>query len=181
MMHSTISLGKCQSSIKAAIALYDKWVCHFLNKIDIILLKTFSYIMALYKPYTIDTDITLDDVPSLIDNIQDFISRISASNAFECNGVSINLTSWYKYIDNTYLTFILLVDLDNVTNYSIRIHEGVYCSSNKKIIDTDGFINIKADSASVTNAIKDIYAKRIPIINRDLEIDFDAFPYVDPV
>ena len=90
----------------------------------------------------------------------------------------IPLCQWHKYIGNTYLTFKLLINLDDIKNYHIQVCEGGYSETNKGIIYTDCFVDVKVDIESIQQAICDIYLERIPLWNKDHTINCDAFPYV---
>jgi hypothetical protein len=122
---------------------------------------------------------TIDDVPVILDNLAEFIAPfVGAKDEFPMPRISMKLCNLHEYTKNTFMCMTLLINLDDIADYSLRVTEGAYCATNKCIIDTDGFIVIKTDSDSVHSAIRDIHAHTIPLHNIYQSIDFDAFPYV---
>jgi hypothetical protein len=131
-------------------------------------------------PIEYDSDnFTIYDVPVILENIDEFIIPIVAEKyRLPLTRVSVRLCKWFEYKDDTYLSFNLLINLNDITEYSVRVNEGGYCSTNKRIIEFDGFVDIKTDSTSVNQAILDIRQKRIPLWNRVDKMNYEAFPYV---
>jgi hypothetical protein len=121
---------------------------------------------------------SIDDVPIILDNIEEFIIPfVTNIDTYPIPNIDIQLCKWDTYIDDTYLSINLLIDLNNIQDYTVRVNEGFYCDTNKRIIDTDGFLDIKTDTLSISQAINDIHHKNIPLINRVKSIDYNLFPY----
>jgi hypothetical protein len=133
----------------------------------------------MYPQIDIDyNNFDIDDVAVILENIDEFIKYQYQKDNFPMSTVSFHLCKWHEYIDNTYLTFKLLIDLDDITDFHVRVSEGAYCDTNERIIETDAFIDIKVNTDSIQQAICDIHLQRIPLHNRDKVIDYVAFPYV---
>jgi hypothetical protein len=122
---------------------------------------------------------TIDDVPIIIENLEEFIiPYIARQDEFPIPRIDIQLCQWYPFKDDTYISFNLLINLEDITDFTIRINEGAYCSTNNDIIDIDGFVDINPDIPSIQQAINDIKSHSIPLRNRVHSIKFDEFPYV---
>ena len=134
----------------------------------------------LYLPVSIDCEkFNIDDVEWIVNNKEEFIiPYIAIKDEYPLPTLSIQLCNWYEYINDTYISISMLINLDNIDEFSLRVNEGAYCDTNKRIIDTDGFVDIKTDIQSIQQAINDIKNKRIPLYNRVESIDLEEYPYV---
>lgn len=135
--------------------------------------------IQLYTPVKPNCEnFTMDDVPVILQNLEEYlIPYIANKDEYPIPRIDIQLCQWIKYKEDTYLTINLLVNLEDINDYQIRISEGFYCDTNKCIIDTDGFLDIKSDEQSISHAIIDIYNKMLPLRNRDKNISIELYPY----
>lgn len=123
-------------------------------------------------------DIEITEVPEIINNLQEFLDPDVVKNC-ELRQISMQICKWHEVEDDTYFTFLLMINLDNIKDYMIRVAEGTkWGCPDGEISETDAFIDIWPDVESVRDAVKDILLNRIPLWNRDEEIDYDEFPYV---
>jgi hypothetical protein len=84
--------------------------------------------------------------------------------------------------DPVYFTIDCLCDLnDPPGSYFFRIREGHFCDLNKRILESDKFLDIKTDPDSMKGAIVDIEQGRIPLVNIVKFIDTEQFPYATTV
>lgn len=125
-------------------------------------------------------DIALDDVPVIMQNLDEFmVPYIAHKDEFTIDTIAVQLCKWYEYEKDTYITATLFVDMNDMTDRHLRIHEGCYCDANKCIIETDGFVDIKIDHEKhMYDAMRDIHDKKLPLINRVDTIDYERFTYV---
>lgn len=122
---------------------------------------------------------TIDDVEWIVNSKEEFIiPYVAMKENYPLPRLSIQLCEWYEYIDDTYICIDMLINLDDIDDFSLRVNEGTYCNTNQKIIATDGFLDIKTDAVSIQQAVNDIKYKRIPLYNRVETINFDEYPYV---
>lgn len=122
---------------------------------------------------------SLDDVEWIVENREEFIIPFVANkDEYPLPSISIQLCDWYGYVDDTYISIDMMINLDDIDDFSLRINEGAYCDTNGRIIETDGFLDIKTDIGSIQQAIKDIKNKQIPLRNRVTTINVEEYPYV---
>lgn len=140
-----------------------------------------SYKMAYVHIEGYSDNFSIDDVPWILENIEEFLIPIIAEREkFPFGTISTPICQWHKYIDETYLTFTLSINLDDIKDYHIMISEGGWSETNNGIIYTDCFVDVKVDIESIQQAICDIYLERIPLWNNVHTINYDEFPYVKP-
>lgn len=134
----------------------------------------------LYIPISIDCDnFDINDIEWIVSNKEEFIVPYMAmKEEYPLPRISIQLCKWYEYKDYTYISVYMLVNLNDINEFSLRVNEGVYCDTNERIVETDGFVDIKTDIESIQKAITDIKNKRIPLINRVKSIDYQEYPYI---
>lgn len=131
-------------------------------------------------PVSIDCEkFNIDDVEWIVSNKEEFIvPYIAMKDEYPMKSLSIQLCDWYEYKDDTYISISMIIDLDNIDSFSLRVNEGAYCNTNKRIIETDGFVDIKTNIESIQQAIHDVKHKQIPLYNRVESIDVKEYPYV---
>jgi hypothetical protein len=134
----------------------------------------------LYIPVSIDCEnFNIDDVEWIVRNKEEFIiPYIAMKEEYPLPTISIQLCDWYEYKDDTYISIEMMINLDNIDDFSLRVNEGYYCNTNNMIIDGDGFVDIKTDSESIQKAINDIKNKQIPLRNKVHTINTHDYPYV---
>lgn len=134
----------------------------------------------LYIPVSIDCDnFIIDDVEWIVSHREEFIiPYIAMKEEYPLPRLSIQLCGWYEYIDDTFICIDMLINLDDIDDFSLRVNEGAYCETNERIIETDGFLDIKTDTASIQQAINDIKNKQIPLRNRVKSISVEDYPYI---
>ncbi len=121
----------------------------------------------------------LDDIEWIINHKDEFIIPfVARKEEFPLSSISIQLCDWQDYKDDTYISMDMMIDLDNIDDFSLRVHEGFYCNTNERIIETDGFLDIKTDTDSIRQAINDIKNKQIPLWNRVKNISVENYPYI---
>jgi len=122
---------------------------------------------------------SLDDVAWIVENREEFIIPFVANkDDYPLPSISIQLCDWYGYVDDTYISIDMMINLDDIDDFSLRVYEGAYCNTNERIIETDGFLDIKTDIDSIKKAINDIKNKQIPLRNRVRTISVEEYPYV---
>lgn len=131
-------------------------------------------------PVSIDCEnFNIDDVEWIVSNKEEFIiPYVAMKEEYPLKTLSIQLCDWHEYKDDTYISISMMIDLDNIDDFSLRVNEGIYCNTNERIIDTDGFLDIKTDTESIQQAINDIKNKVIPLHNRVISISAVDYPYV---
>lgn len=131
-------------------------------------------------PVSIDCEnFDIDDVEWIVSNKEEFIiPYVAMKEEYPLKTLSIQLCDWLEYKDDTYISMSMMIDLDNIDDFSLRVNEGVYCNTNERIIDTDGFLDIKTDTESIQQAINDIKNKLIPLHNRGKTINITEYPYI---
>lgn len=131
-------------------------------------------------PVAIDFEnFNIDDVEWIVSNKEEFIiPYVAMKDEYPLKSLSIQLCDWYQFKEDTYISISMMVDLDNIDDFSLRVNEGAYCNTNERIIDTDGFVDIKTDIDSIKQAINDIKNKHIPLHNRVQTISVEEYPYV---
>lgn len=136
--------------------------------------------ITLCLPVSIDCEnFNIDDVEWIVTNKEEFmIPYVAMKDEYPLKSLSIQLCDWYEYKDGTYISISMMIDLDNIDDFSLRVNEGAYCNTNERIIDTDGFLDIKTDIESIQQAISDIKNKQIPLRNRVRTISIEEYPYV---
>jgi hypothetical protein len=134
----------------------------------------------IYIPASIDCEkFNIDDVEWIVRNKEEFIiPYIAMKEEYPLPTISIQLCDWYEYNDDTYISIEMMINLDNIDDFSLRVNEGYYCNTNNRIIDGDGFVDIKTDSENIQKAINDIKNKQIPLHNRVHTINTHDYPYV---
>lgn len=124
-------------------------------------------------------DFTIDDVEWIVSNKEEFIvPYLAMKDEYPFPSLSIQLYDWEVYKDDTYISISMLINLDNIDEFSLRVNEGYYSNTNERIIDGDGFLDIKTDNWSIRQAISDIKEKQLPLHNRVQNINADDYPYM---
>jgi hypothetical protein len=125
------------------------------------------------------TQFNIDDVDWIVSHKDEFIIPFVAKREeYQWPTISIQLCDWEVYKDDTYISISMLINLDNIDEFSLRVNEGYYCNTNERIIDGDGFLDIKTDNWSIRQAISDIKEKQLPLHNRVQNIKAEDYPYM---
>ena len=96
------------------------------------------------------------DITDLLDvDIEEIWNKLQEIRKYLNRYISFNLTKWY-YINNYYLTFKILMDLDNLNNYKLILLEGK--KENNKITENDNFIYVNKSRESLIDLIDTIIA-----------------------
>lgn len=128
--------------------------------------------MTSYEPVDLyETINVINYLPELFKDMQ------YLKNIYNRNYVEFPLTKWHRVHDKVYILIRVLVDLDNYENYILRIVEGSMRNNLNIIFESDHCIDIKNDTTSVKNAIKDITNNTIPFISNTI-IDYKRYSYL---
>ena len=129
--------------------------------------------------------VDISEVSNYLDNIQIFFNNIKTSIKYK--NIDFQLTKWYKILaeEDNYLAIFIMVDLDNPLNYQMRIKHGTYEDSKDfydepGIYEDDLFIDIKnIREININQLISDIISGEIPLWNRDKNINYEKYNYID--
>lgn len=125
------------------------------------------------------TQFSIDDVDWIVSNKDEFIIPFVANKEdYPLSRISIQLCDWEEYKDDGYVSVSMMINLDDINDFSLRVNDGYYCNTNERIIDGDGFLDIKTDSWSIRQAISDIKDKQLPLHNRVDNINAEDYPYM---
>lgn len=121
----------------------------------------------------------IDDIFDVIENLSEFLApAVAEIDSLPLSTMSMRICKWQTVPDkDTYLSLNLLVDLKNIPDFKLRVHDGYFSSCNNAIIDGDGFVDIKTDTESIRQALADIKNGTIPLHNRVDKIDYEKYPY----
>ena len=136
--------------------------------------------MTQLYPHIAASTIELDEVSDTLDNIELYVAPLQAHKSSLFNSsCSFLLSNWVK-IQNSdrFLAIRVLVNLNNISKYSLRVVEGYYDIESAEFHEGDGFVDVKTDKVHIEAAINDIKQGIIPLWNRDKYIDFQRFTYV---
>lgn len=126
-----------------------------------------------------NTQFDLDDIEWIVSHREEFIIPfVARKEEYPLPSISIQLCDWQEYKDDTYISMDMMIDLNNIDDFLLRVNEGCYCDTNERIIETDGFLDIKTDIESIRLAINDIKNKQIPLWNRVKNINVQDYPYI---
>ncbi len=127
--------------------------------------------MKMYDPVDIqEAYMAIRELSSLFKDLQ-FAKNISTQH-----NISFPLTKWYKITKDRFVSIKVYVNLDNYSNYSLRVVEGRIWEGTYIIFDTDKSIGIRTDRKSVLNATKDIL-NNIPIHDLD-KSEYNNYTYI---
>lgn len=130
-------------------------------------------------------DIPLEDlVECVFDHRQELIlphiNKMHESIKFFNGQYSVHLTPWKKKDDNNdnneYMSISCSFDINDPLYLRLTAQEG-YMDDHGDIMDTDGFLEIKGDRESLTQAVAAILNGTIPLHNRDFVITEETCPY----
>ena len=134
----------------------------------------------LYIPVYHDcSNFNIDDVDWIVNYKDEFIIPFVANQEeYTLPRISIQLCNWQEYKEDSYVSVSMMIDLNNIDDFTLRVNEGYYCNTNERIIDGDGFLDIKTDPLSIRHAINDIKDKQLPLHNRVQNINVEDYPYM---
>lgn len=97
--------------------------------------------------------------------------------------IAVLVTEWHPISNTEYVAFDMTFDLMDQGERHCRVWEGVYSSVHKQMIETDAFLDIEFDEASIQGAVRDILEKkhRFPLWNRTLTTHVDLPWYALPL
>lgn len=128
-------------------------------------------------------DIPLEElVECVFDHRQELIlphiNKMHETMKFFNGRYSVKLTRWKKKDgdDSEYMCISCSFDVKDPLYLRLKAQEG-YMSDDGDIIDTDGFLTIKGDRDSLTQAVAAILNGTIPLHNRDAVITAETCPY----
>jgi hypothetical protein len=125
------------------------------------------------------TAFNINDVDWIVSNKDEFIIPFVANrDQYQWSRISIQLCNWEEYKDDGYISVSMMINLDDIDDFTLRVNEGYYCNTNERIIDGDGFLDIKTDTMSIRQAISDIKYKQLPLHNRVQNINAEDYPYM---
>lgn len=124
-------------------------------------------------------EMEIDYIPILLKNLHEFLAPVmNAQEEIPLNTMAMRICKWQDVPDSdTYLSITLLVDLNSIDDFKLRVEEG-YDSSLDGIIEGDGFVDIKTDNVSIQQAILHIKNETVPLHNRVDRIDYALHPYI---
>ena len=132
--------------------------------------------IQLYPHYE-GPEMEIDDIPVLLENLHEFLAPVK-KDKLPLNTMAIRICKWQEVPNSdTYLSITLLVDLNNIDDFKLRVNEG-YNSSLNGLMEGDAFVDIKTDDASVNQALVNIKNGTIPLHNRVDKIDYTLHPYI---
>ncbi len=147
--------------------------CHYSSNFDYYSSNSdlYNIIMKMYDPVDIqEAYMAIRELSSLFKDLQ-FAKNISTQH-----NISFPLTKWYKITKDRFVSIKVYVNLDNYSNYSLRVVEGRIWEGTYIIFDTDKSIGIRTDRKSVLNATKDIL-NNIPIHDLD-KSEYNNYTYI---
>jgi hypothetical protein len=136
--------------------------------------------MKLY-PRVDSQDIHVDDVIHVIQNLDEFLApTIKDKDKLPLSTISMRLTPWMNNSNqhNSYFSMVLLVDLNNIQDFGLRIVDGYFCNFNHDVLEGDGFADIKTDIESLKLVVEDLKIGNILLHNRCNQIDYNQYPYI---
>lgn len=115
------------------------------------------------------------------DELLPHIHQLDEEMNFFSGRYCVNLTEWRKVEDNedkyrTYMTITGSFDVNDPLHLTLTAQEG-YEQEDGDIFDTDGFLCVKVDRDSLTQAVQDILNGTILLHNRGFEITPEMCPY----
>ncbi len=114
------------------------------------------------------------------DEMLSYIKQLHKETDFFSGRYCVNLTEWRKVENDhdmsTYMTITGSFDVNDPLHLTLTAQEG-YEQEDGDIFDTDGFLCIKVDRDSLTQAVQDILKGTILLHNRGIEITQEMCPY----
>lgn len=131
-------------------------------------------------PHIYASIIDIDEVSSTLDNLELYVAPLQAhKSSFYNASCSFQLSNWVQVQNSDrFLSVRVLVNLNNISKYSLRVIEGYYDIESAEVHEGDAFVDVKTDKVHIDAAINDIKQGIIPLWNRDKYIDFQRFTYV---
>jgi hypothetical protein len=132
----------------------------------------------IYPHLSWSPDIDFDKVTDTLENISESIIKpLQAYKDFMYDGkCAIMLSKWHQVSQDTYLGIVMMVNINKLNNYKLRVIEGYLC--NDIMHEGDAFVDIKTEKEHIENAIRDIMNGTIPLWNRVVSIDLTKYTYV---
>lgn len=136
--------------------------------------------MTQLYPHIAASTIKLDEVSDTLDNLELYVAPLQAHKGSLYNSCcSFQLSDWVK-VENSdrFLSVHVMVNLNNISKYSLHVVEGYYDVESAEVREGDAFIDVKTDKVHIEAAINDIKQGIIPLWNRDKYIDLQRYTYV---